>query len=576
MATRIAMVLLGLTLILAVACGGAPAAPETTAAPATDPTAAPIESATSQPTSTPQVAAPPSEVEVNPGKLTIMVGDFSGERFDNVYMGGQTGSGNYLRIMGGYLISDNERKEMVPGIATQWSLSDDGLTWTFTIREGVKFHDGSELTPEDVLWSLQHYFGSQAVDYTLASSGAAIARAMNSIELSGPDEVSVTTSKPVAELLVLVAEAGDDYYPVMPKRAKVHDIEEELAFDNNPLGAGFMKLVSRTPASVMSFERFNDFYYQPENGFPEDKRVKFQSLDLFLVPEEATRVSAIRAGEADIAPASLATKQQVEAGGGRLVFGPEGAFVDVKLMGCYELQYPCHDKRVRQALDYAIDKELIRDRLYGGAEIFQVKGWSVVTPSTIGYSPDLDPWPFDPDKARQLLADAGYPEGEGFGKLIVNTLPATSLPLQVEAAQLAADMWRRELGIDVEVRVGDRTGLKEKEIAGELKGQVLWRDNETRKEASTSYDNSYGNPDYDRRLHEDPELFSLVQETMQVLDPVKRAEASNLLFQRLRDESYNLGIGYVSIPWAVGSRVETWEPYPLALYPSALHTITLK
>jgi ABC-type transport system substrate-binding protein len=77
-------------------------------------------------------------------------------------------------------------------------------------------------------------------------------------------------------------------------------------------------------------------------------------------------------------------------------------------------------------------------------------------------------------------------------------------------------------------------------------------------------------------LHEDPALFSLVQETVQIVDPDQRGEASKELYLCLRDESYMLGIGYVNIPWAVGPRVLTWSPYPLSLWPSALHTITLK
>ena len=157
--------------------------------------------------------------------------------------------------------------------------------------------------------------------------------------------------------------------------------------------------------------------------------------------------------------------------------------VDVTQYGCYEPQYPRHDRRVRQALNYAMDKTVFQD-LLGGPEVFQAKGYSVITPSTIGYTPELDPWPFDPDKARQLLADAGYPGGKGFGKLIVNTHASLSMPLQVEAAQLGAEFWRKELGIDVKVRVSDNTVRKQMESDYRLNGQIWWRDNETRIDGS--------------------------------------------------------------------------------------------
>jgi ABC-type transport system substrate-binding protein len=331
---------------------------------------------------------------------------------------------------------------------------------------------------------------------------------------------------------------------------------------------------------VMKFERFDDYYYQPANGFPDDKRVNFQSLDLFLVPEEATRAAAIRAGDADIAPVSLALRDQVEASGGRLVFAPEGSYIRGRLYGCWnlpEVSFPCDDIRVRQALGYALDKELMRDRLYGGPEVMQVKGWTAVTPSTIGYSPELDPFSFDPDKARQLLADAGYPNGEGFGKLVINTWPSTTSPLMVESAQLAAEMWKRELGLDAVVRVGDEASLKEaSSLTTDLHGQILWRDNETRIDAADTIRSGYGSPERISRAHNDPELFEIVRQDTAVFDPEEREAALNSAFLRLREEGYDINVGYLNIPFAVGPRIETWEPYPLAFYPSALHTITLK
>jgi peptide/nickel transport system substrate-binding protein len=567
----IALTPLLLTLLLAVACGTA-APTESTTAP--QPTLALLEE--DVPTPAPELADAPPEVMVHPGKLTIMVGDMANERFDTIFVGGTPGWQNYSQLVHGVLINSTEKRELVPGIATQWGLSADGLTWTFTIRKGVKWHDGSELTADDVVWTLQHYLGPQSEEYSISSTGARMSRELDKIELSGPDELVLTTKQPEIAIEIYASDTTPGYFPVMPKRAELHDPKEEAAYDNNPIGAGIMSLVSRTPAQVMKFERFDDYYYQPANGFPEDKRVNFQSLDLFLVPEEATRVAALQAGEADIVPATLATKEQVEAGGGRMLFGAEGVVSQPGLQGCWEPQYPCHDKRVRQALDYAIDKELIRDQLYGGPEAFQVKGWMVVTPSTIGYTPELDPRPFDPVKARQLLADAGYPGGKGFGKLIVNVRAATTLPFMIESAQLAADMWQRELGLDVEVRVGDSTNLKERRYAGELNGQIYWEENDTRRDAINTVANSYGDPQSQSRWHEDPELFRLAGETVQILDPDRRAEALKKLFPRLREESYHLGIGYANTPWAVGPRVLTWEPYSLTLYPSALHTITLE
>jgi peptide/nickel transport system substrate-binding protein len=106
-----------------------------------------------------------------------VVGDFGPQRFDGTFLGGNPGGHNYGRILQGYLISTNETMEMVAGLASQWGFSDDGLTWTFTLGQGGKFHDGSEVTIEDVFWSLQHAFGPQAVEYA-SSTAARLSRAL--------------------------------------------------------------------------------------------------------------------------------------------------------------------------------------------------------------------------------------------------------------------------------------------------------------------------------------------------------------------------------------------------------------
>jgi peptide/nickel transport system substrate-binding protein len=569
--------------LLAVACGAAATAtpaPAKVPQPAAAQPAAPAAAATptAVPAAKPAPAAPPVAA-VNPGKLTLMIAGWGNERFTYNFAVG--GGNNFARIMQGFLIATNEKTELLPGIATKWEVSQDGKTWTFTIRDGAKFHDGKALTADDVWWSWMHYWGKDesgsAVERSTQSSAQALARQVDKFELAAHNQVSFTRKSPDAGFpAAYVSEAAANWYGVLPKQPKVHDTTQETAYTKNPIGSGPGKMVKHVAAELMAFERFDDYYYQPKNGLPEDRRLKFKSLDLRLVPEEATRVAALRAGEADIAPVSLATKKQVEAGGGRVVFGPEGIYVRVMNLGCYKPQYPCSKKEVRQALDLAIDKTVIRDRLFGGPDVYQLKGWAHVTPSTIGYSPDLDVWSQDVAKARKLLADAGYPGGKGFGKLIVNTWVSTAMPYLPESAQLAADFWKRELGLDVEVKVGDEAALKRDTLTDALHGQVLWRDNEASLDKASLYLSSYGDPKHGTRLHETQDLFDLVNKTQAVMDPAERGKAFNVLHKRGREESYELGMGYVNIPWAVGPRVTAWQPWPLSFYPSNLHGIILK
>jgi ABC-type transport system substrate-binding protein len=125
--------------------------------------------------------------------------------------------------------------------------------------------------------------------------------------------------------------------------------------------------------------------------------------------------------------------------------------------------------------------------------------------------------------------------------------------------------------------VGDEAALKKsQQLTEELYGQILWRDNETRIEAAGSLRSSFGQTDVPSRAHDDPEIYTMVAQTLSKVDPAERVESLTETYRRLRDEAYYISPGYMNIPWGVGSRIQTWEPYPLALYFSALHTITLR
>jgi peptide/nickel transport system substrate-binding protein len=325
----------------------------------------------------------------------------------------------------------------------------------------------------------------------------------------------------------------------------------------------------------MKFERFDGFYRQPRFGFPRDESMKFQRLELYAVPEEATRIAALRAGNVDIAPIGLSARDQVASAGARLVFSRYGVNVEPRMYGCWKPEIPGHDKRVRQALDYAINKKQIQE-FYGGPEIFEIKGWYRLTPVSEGYTPEMDPRPFDPDKARELLAAAGYPRGAGFGKLVLNTFPSIAIPFQVETAQLGAATWNKELGLDVEVKAWEAAAYRRQERAGTpLWGQMAWQDNNPQYDIAVTVQGKYAGTTIER-FARDPELIQLINQTYAEVDPAKRIASIQQHYLRLRDESYNLGVGLINIPWAIGPRIASWQPLPLSSYLSAAQTVTLR
>jgi ABC-type transport system substrate-binding protein len=498
------------------------------------------------------------------------------------------GGHDYGRQIHAFLIEsgvEDGARVVQPGIATDWKVSPDGKTWTINIREGVKFHNGEELTADDVVWTLRWAAGPEAKDYSSGGGCITQSQLVESVEKTGPTEVSVNYSTVYTQFdSYFSSSSGTWISTVYPEGfgqniSVIHDEAAEEAFDRNPVGAGIFQLSNHVASEVMTFDRFEDYYWQPANGFEDDRRPRFQTFELRLIPEVSTRVAALRAGEADIAPINLGAKEQVEAGGGQVLYGQEGAYFGLKLMGSWIETHPFNKLEVRQALNYAINREAMRDRLFGGEEVMVLKGWMEITPSSRGYTPELDPFPYDPEKARQLLADAGYPGGEGFtDPLIILTWPSVAVPNMPEAAQLVGEMWRAELGINPEVRVTEESAVKElTRLTEGGYGQVLFRDNETELDPSdllqTDYGNAPGRPDYATR---DPEINAMALETNAIIDPAERWPAVSQAYKRFRDESFERSFGYINIPFGVGSRIKTWEPYPLAFYPTALHTITLE
>ena len=533
---------------------------------------------------TPEPVAPPALEPVYTGQVLALTNSLQGERWDVAY----GTNGKDIRDIYGYLVGRdivNGKLTTVPGIAKLWELAPDGQTITYTIRRGVKFHDGTEVTAEDVAWSLQRCFGPQAPDNLWDGICINYSNNMDQVEQITIDQVRVISKVPITEMWGYGSRAsgGHTIGIVYPKREQLYDKEAALAYDRNPIGAGLIKLVEHRLGESMTFERFGDYYHQPAYGFPTDHRLKFELYKSVVAPDVSTRIAATRAGEADIGRVDLGAAGQIEAGGGRIVFSPESFGFDILQWGCFDPDVQCNDRRVRQALAYAIDKELMRDELYG-PEVMVVKGWTVTTPSTVGYSPEVDPFPFDPERARQLLADAGYLGGEGFGKLIVNVFDG-SLPFASESAQLAAESWQQELGIDVEVKTWEGGTIWNNLMRHprDYNGQIMWQSNNGRTDASGTNkfwymsQNVTDEPDPPGQwlVHNDPELVALGQQALAQIGREGEQEAMNTWYRRLRDENYHIGVGYINDPWGVGPRIATWEPWSTADYFSALHTITL-
>ena len=571
--------LLGICTLIIAACGGGatPDAPGATTVPAATAPAAPVSDASSAPAATvaaETTAASPASAEVS-GTVTIMQTVFGTEAFEPRYTLG-LGETTYQRALHGLVIEGNYDTQMVPGIASAWEVSEDGFTWSLTIPadSAATFHNGEPVTINDVEFSFQRYFGKEAEDEATSTGAINWSRLTDRIEITGPETIEVTHNKLSSSFPFTYSalQSSSDGGSILPQN--YHEEVGEDGYADAPIGAGPFRLVEFKRSEQLLFEQFPDYYYNPDNGFPEDRRMKFKTLDMRLVPEESTRVAALIAGEADIVEVTLQSRPRVEAAGGRYVWIQEGSYTQVRPIGCWIPGLPCNDKRVRYALDYAIDKELIRDNLYGGTEGAGLAGFEAVTPSTLGYSPELDATPYDPDRARELLAAAGYPGGEGYPPFTLYTWQASDTPFMVEHAELIAQMWQDNLGLDVTVEAGQNVSIRERVRNRELDGHVYFRSNEGRWDGG-SLVRSMHYLDSSLRQSEDPELARIADEGLSVMDPALRHDAYNKMYLASWEEHYSFSTTYTNLPLGLSKRINTYQPWPLGPYPTALWTVTL-
>lgn len=549
-------------LAASLACGAPAEDAKTTATTDTDaPAATAFPATTAQPTAAPTAALTTD----TGGKVTLMNAVWATELFTPRDGVGETAT--YGRQMHAFWINGNENVQMLPGVLTEWAVSSDGLAWDLTVRDGITFHNGDPLTIDDALFTMEFTFGPEAVTESISPSIQAEASETASIAATGPNSLRVTHTSPKAFFPFFISELSFGIAGVLLPKNYFESLGP-AGYNDAPIGAGPFRLEKHVKSEQILLERYAD-YFLPERS------PSFQTLDLRLVPEVATRVAALRAGDADVIEANLAVKDQVEDGGGRFIWAQESSYMWILLPGCWEVHFPCNKKEVRQALDYAIDKELIVNQLYG-PEAAASQGWNWVTPNALGYSSDLDPFPHDPEKAQQLLADAGYPNGEGFGTLEVHTWKAGDVPFLPEQAQLIADMWRRNLGIDVDVIVGEAATVRERWFDRQLDGKVIVRANETRWDGGSITNAIYGNPEGGAHLGgRRDDLLKVAKDALAVVDPTLRQQAFNDAYKILREEHYEFGTGYVNLPWGVGPRIASWEPWPVVAYQTAIWTMQL-
>jgi peptide/nickel transport system substrate-binding protein len=317
--------------------------------------------------------------------------------------------------------------KLQPGLATAWKNVSD-VTWEFTLRQGVNFHDGTALTADDVKATLDRLM---APGKTLYQTSFAT---VSSVEVAGPHTIRVITKSPDSLLPVRMAQMGSQIIPARFARSDAG--AAELA--RKPVGTGAYKLVEWVKDERVVMEPNRDWW-----GW-EGKRPTIDRAVWKPIPDDFARISALERGEVDLI--TNVPPDQVkgirEGKNTKIVSVPSTRTV---IFSMNASQPPLSDKRVRQALHYAMDVPSILRNLFAG----QGKLMSGMLADTdFGYNPRLQPYPYDPAKAKRLLADAGY----GAGIDVTLYAGSGTMVNDKQLLEVIADMWSK-VGIRAKIQM---------------------------------------------------------------------------------------------------------------------------
>ena len=431
------------------------------------------------------------------------------------------------------LVKPMPRNLMAPSLAESWTVSADQRTYEFKLREGLKFHNGDPFTAEDVKFSFHRAKGAKILHDTVRD-----------VAVVDPHRVRFQLHEPWPDFMAFYGTLATGAGWIVPKKY-VEKVGVD-GFKKHPIGLGPYKFVSHTPGVELVMEAFEGYWRK----MPSVKRLVYKS-----VPEATTRAAMLKRGEVDLAYL-LDPQQALELKRDpafKLAFSGGIGIYYLDFLDQWDPKSPWHDKRVRLAANYAIDRFTLSEAETLGAS----KPTGSIVPRTFEFALPIEPYPYNPAKAKQLLAEAGYPNGFDAGEL--HPWPPYFSTGEAIAGYLGA------VGIKMRLRTMERAAFYSALATKKLRGvcmciSALYGNAASRMLEIVPTDGAFAYGGY-------PDIDALYKQQAREMDRKKR-EALLHQIQQLLHERVRFGPIWEYIwPSGVGPRVEEpalmlIDPYP--------------
>jgi peptide/nickel transport system substrate-binding protein len=471
------------------------------------------------------------------GTLNVALSDLGNENLDVILA---STNNNVIYLMHERLMLYNEQGELIPWLAESWQMTEDGRQWTFKLRKGVKWSNGDDFTSADVKFSFERFVS----DASKSAWSPMHRQTVDQIET--PDDLTV---KVVAKSPPYV------FYEDAVAGTAIHNKKyfEKMgldAFSKQPMGTGPWVLTKFTPGAKAEFEANKNYW---------GTRPAWDNLVFLHAPEESTRIAMLKRGEADVIGVSFDNAIKLRGEGFELRQTKASTVPSLCFAGYWMTPGPLSDQRVREALDIAINRQELCDTFFRG---FAKPGAGnfALTDLHYGFDPIWYSVKFEPDRAKQLLKDAGYPDK--FSDPAVRIFSVSQVGWEPDFLQVISGYWEA-VGVKTEIVPMDFTAMRAGWVAGDPKlmgGVTPWVGvgGGAAVNQMPAQQNNMTTQGVNHAAS-DPELDTMFLDTIAELDAKKRLDKWRAVQQKAFALHSFPGISRVYDQYAVSDKVGEWN-----------------